>query len=128
MGRDTIFRITLLLLLAVTVVFASPVVNLQPTALRAAKASQLLFAALALSGAPSVSGIFVLVHLLDGTSRLHRLRCDHRIFSILTVPASVSRFLSRFSLISRTNLDSALLPTELATKAFFEEERKNAAA
>jgi hypothetical protein len=39
-----------ILLLAVTVVFVSPVVDLEPTALRAAQAASLLFAALVLAG------------------------------------------------------------------------------
>jgi hypothetical protein len=73
MDRVTIFRTTLLVLLAITVVFVSPVVNLQPTALRAAKAAQLLFAALTLAGTASIAGTFFLVQLLDRTTKLHSL-------------------------------------------------------
>lgn len=42
--------VVVILLLAVTVVFVSPAVDLEPTALRAAQAASLLFAVLALAG------------------------------------------------------------------------------
>jgi hypothetical protein len=42
--------VVIILLLTVTVVFVSPAVDLEPTALRAAQASALLFAILSLAG------------------------------------------------------------------------------
>jgi hypothetical protein len=42
--------VVVILLLAVTVVFVSPAVDLEPTALRAAQAASLLFAVLSLAG------------------------------------------------------------------------------
>jgi uncharacterized membrane protein len=55
--------VVVILLLAVTVVFVSPAVDLEPTALRAAQAASLLFAVL------SVAGSFIASNL--HTSSLH---------------------------------------------------------
>ena len=49
----------IILLLAVTVVFVSPAVDLEPTALRAAQAATLLFAVLALAGSVIASSLHI---------------------------------------------------------------------
>ena len=49
--------VVVILLLAVTVVFVSPAVDLEPTALRAAQAASLLFAMIALAGSFIASGL-----------------------------------------------------------------------
>jgi len=51
--------VVVILLLAITVVFVSPAVDLEPTALRAAQAASLLFAVLALAGSFIASGLHI---------------------------------------------------------------------
>jgi hypothetical protein len=50
MRSDAKFGIVIVLVLSVMVVFVSPAVDLEPTALRALKAAKMLFAALVLAG------------------------------------------------------------------------------
>jgi hypothetical protein len=69
----TVSKLTLvtLLLLTVLTVFISPAVDLQPTALRALQAANMLFAALALAGHLLAADITTLISWTAGTSDLH---------------------------------------------------------
>ncbi|HUA16753.1 MAG TPA: hypothetical protein VMG31_15775 [Verrucomicrobiae bacterium] len=65
MSRRTKLRVAMLLLLVVTAIFASPAVDLQPTALRALQLANLFFAALALAGTACATGFYITVQFFD---------------------------------------------------------------
>ena len=71
MTGATKFRIALVLLLAVIVIFVSPAVNLEPTALRALQVASMLFAALALAGTVLAYGANLLARYVDTAFSFH---------------------------------------------------------
>ncbi len=65
MKRRSVLGVAILLILSVTVIFISPAIDLQPTALRALQLANMLFAVLVLLGTSVLALLFTVRHTVQ---------------------------------------------------------------